>query len=636
MHRSKGVMVLLMVGLLLTTSASPALAAAPSNDGFANATPIAGWPFSETVSIDEATVESGESVPCDPSFPFPAQTIWYSITPTSNAVLFVLNAATFQRHFIAVYRQDGVGLAGLTEVGCATWFFGRNWTTVSVEAGETYYIQAGSNAGGGTGTVTVSIDEIPPPANDDFADATTISSLQYEDIVDGSAATFEAGEPQPSCAAGLSLSTVWYEWTPTQSGEYLAQNPYTSLGSFLAVAAYTGTGFDNLSEVGCGLVGQQVRFHADAGVTHYFQVMRQSHQPGSMNFRLELSQVDNQLPVGYHERFGGEVPGGQCLAEGWTVDPDDRSARLTVRVSVDGSVVGEVVADQFRQDLIDAGVSPDGMAGFNLDLRGLVTTGEPHSVLVEAQDAQTSTWQPLTDSPKTINCGDSPPIGTHDGLEGTQPPWGCLANGWAIDPGNPTARLNIRVLVNGHEVATGLADDFRQDLIDAGVSSDGMAGFTIYLWGLVNPGKMLLVHVQAQDSTTGDWVDLNLSPKTLKCAVPSPALGIGFVGSWTAIDLDGSALSMLIGPGIRPLVSLQDTFAAECVDRRNPSGRWAGSGRGDYFEIWLFVNFTDGGCAGTPGDELVVRQFYWDEGSDTLWEDPDGDGLGITWYREPR
>lgn len=104
MFRPRPVLVSLLIGGLLTTSATPALAAAPSHDGFVNAIPVSGLPFSDTVAIDEATAEGGERVPCDPVLPFPAQTVWYSITPTSSAVLRVANGATFQRHFIAVYR----------------------------------------------------------------------------------------------------------------------------------------------------------------------------------------------------------------------------------------------------------------------------------------------------------------------------------------------------------------------------------------------------------------------------------------------------------------------------------------------------------------------------------------------------
>jgi hypothetical protein len=31
--------------------------------------------------------------------------------------------------------------------------------------------------------------------------------------------------------------------------------------------------------------------------------------------------------------------------------------------------------------------------------------------------------------------------------------------------------------------------------------------------------------------------------------------------------------------------------------------------------------------------DSLVMQFYWDAGSDTLWQDEDGDGYGYIWYR---
>jgi hypothetical protein len=346
-----------------------------------------------------------------------------------------------------------------------------------------------------------------------------------------------------------------------------------------------------------------------------------------MNFRLELSHVNNQLPIGTHDVFEGDVAGPECFAAGWAVDPDDLSARLTVRVLGDGAGLGEATADMFRQDLIDAGVSPDGLAGFSFDLRGHLSVGESHTILIEAQDAQTSAWQPLDATPKVITCANSSPEGTHDGVDGIQPPWTCVANGWAVDPNDRTARLTVRVLVDDQEVTSTAADLFRQDLVEAGVSPDGLAGFNVSLWGLMSHALQHEIRVQAQDNETGEWFDLDATPMTLSCSVPPPSSGTGFNGLWTATDLDGSALTMRIGPGDTPQVTYIDSSSENCDS--SSSATWVGAGKGEYFEIWLFVTFHKPGC-----DPLEL-QFYWDEGSDTLWEDEDGDGVGVTWYRWP-
>ena len=112
---------------------------------------------------------------------------------------------------------------------------------------------------------------------------------------------------------------------------------------------------------------------------------------------------------------------------------------------------------------------------------------------------------------------DQTAAGTHDGYEGSAGPYYCAAAGWAVDPDDPFADLTIRVLSDGQMVAIGVADLFRQDLVDAGVSPDGYSGFHIGLWGLVSLNVAHSITVQAQDHESGEWVDLNLTPKSLTC-----------------------------------------------------------------------------------------------------------------------
>ena len=64
---------------------------------------------------------------------------------------------------------------------------------------------------------------------------------------------------------------------------------------------------------------------------------------------------------------------------GWAVDPDDPTAPVTVQVFADGAVVAEVEAVEYRQDIVDAGIDPDGTAGFWIDLGPLVSSDESHT-----------------------------------------------------------------------------------------------------------------------------------------------------------------------------------------------------------------------------------------------------------------
>jgi hypothetical protein len=116
-------------------------------------------------------------------------------------------------------------------------------------------------------------------------------------------------------------------------------------------------------------------------------------------------------------------------------------------------------------------------------------------------------------------------------------------------------------------------------------------------------------------------------------AMASPGSATGFTGLWTATDVDGSAMMLRIGVGDQPRVTFQDSYASSCDNAGSPSTRWVGAGTGSYSEIWLSVTFNKTGCGTYQKRSPVELQFYWDEGTDTLWEDEDGDGVGILWYR---
>jgi PKD repeat protein len=259
-----------------------ASAAPPANDDFANAAVIdpSTLPFNDSVTIDEATLEPGEPLGCSAG-----KSVWYSITPTTNAVIQADTAgSSFGDRIVNVYRQDGPGFGGLTHLGCAgPYYNGRSAVSFEVEAGKTYYLQAGGLYWWSSGTLMLSVQSFPPPPNDDFADATAVGSLPFSGSVDTSGATIESGEPTPSCGYGQSAGSVWYAFTPSQSGSYSA-----SVDGYAQVAAYTGSRLGNLSQIGCRAFGL-LTFHADAGTTYYLQVGGLFGSRGTLTFSLDVA-----------------------------------------------------------------------------------------------------------------------------------------------------------------------------------------------------------------------------------------------------------------------------------------------------------------------------------------------------------
>jgi hypothetical protein len=256
---------------LLLAGASNALAAA-ANDNFAAATPIASLPFSDVADTTGTTTETGEPQFCN----FVTNSVWYSITPSSDGTLSADTNGTPSPAQLDVYRQDGSGLGGLSFVGCQN--FGPTPLVFPVAAGHTYYLQ-GSTLFGFTGSLHVNVAAVVPPANDDFAAAAPITSVPFADSPDLTAASVEPGEPS---ACGGSGRTVWYAFTPTATDSYS-----TSAGG-RPVAVYTGGSLATLTQVACGQFSPAI-FHANAGTTYYVQLSNSFGPSGPAPFSLTVA-----------------------------------------------------------------------------------------------------------------------------------------------------------------------------------------------------------------------------------------------------------------------------------------------------------------------------------------------------------
>src|SRR5262245_12253790 len=237
-----------LAALVLGAVAVPgsALAAPPANDEFANAAVIDASTLPVTVNavIDEATTESGEPIPCSSV----NQSAWYVLTPTTTAVLRLTKSSTTFYGLLNVYRQTGAGIGGLSPVACSP-YWDSNPVTFTPQAGHTYYLQTGTGFSS-AGSVGLTLEVVPPPANDDFASASSVGGIPFSEVVDSSAATVEVGEPLPSCSyAGAPTGTVWYRYTPAADGWVTVD----TLGSYptTVFAAYEGGTLGSLSELAC-------------------------------------------------------------------------------------------------------------------------------------------------------------------------------------------------------------------------------------------------------------------------------------------------------------------------------------------------------------------------------------------------
>lgn len=280
---------LMVFGLFLSVLALAAssLASPPNNDNFANAIAINSLPFSDTVDNTSATTEVNE--PIYGCYDYSWNTVWYAITPATNGVLRAdMGGSNFYDIMLRVYQQNGSDIGSLLLLGCAS----PNWNgatsvTFSVSAGTTYYIQAGDIYSGG-GSLDLTVEEVLPPANDNFADATVITEVPFSDPLDLAAATVETGEDAVSCFFAP-VGTAWYAFTPSVTQSYVGNlTSDTGLSFYVGYGIYTGSLLGNLSQVVCKYWNPVV-FHATAGMTYYIQVVNRQGQANLTQFTLDVA-----------------------------------------------------------------------------------------------------------------------------------------------------------------------------------------------------------------------------------------------------------------------------------------------------------------------------------------------------------
>jgi hypothetical protein len=245
----------------------------PANDNFANAESINSLPFSATVDNTDATLEVGEPQGCNTSF----RSAWYSFTPSENmSVRMDMNSPVGA--FADLFLASGPGISDLTSLACA---FSGDPTNFQVEGGQTYYLRVDSFGQGGA--IQINLEQIFPPANDNFVNAEVIASLPFSVSVDNTDATLEANEPQ---ACNSSFRSVWYAFTPAENMAVRMDMAGSAVSAHAGLFLASGPSISDLTPLACVFSGSSTNFQVEAGKIYYIQV--DSFRPaGAMQFNLE-------------------------------------------------------------------------------------------------------------------------------------------------------------------------------------------------------------------------------------------------------------------------------------------------------------------------------------------------------------
>jgi hypothetical protein len=243
-----------------------------------------------------------------------------------------------------------------------------------------------------------------------------------------------------------------------------------------------------------------------------------------------LASAALAAPLGWHDSantFG---------VAGWACDSTNYNAALNIDVYDQFGYVGSTTANAFRPDVGQAGIcAGTSFHGFNFSFSQSTRN---------LRDNQTHTFSTyatsvtggnvlLSGSPKSVfMSADSPAYGWVDAADGT------LVTGWTCDPDNVNSALTVSVYDDAGLIGQTVANLPRGDL--GGVCGGNLAHAYNFFWTQsqrnVRDGQNHNIRVYAQDSETGQQIQLSGSPRTTfippppntTVAIAPPSCGIAF------------------------------------------------------------------------------------------------------------
>lgn len=167
----------------------------------------------------------------------------------------------------------------------------------------------------------------PPtrPVNDDFKNAIEISDAPATVYGSNVNASWQHGES----GGGYGPASVWWTWTPSQSGTYSVDTSRSSFDTWLSV--YSGNSFSDLTLIDSEY--DYITFNATAGTQYYFDVDGYNDGSGPAEGNITLSlDVDCILPSvtvfytgqdteadGIHVHFAASYSGNVSSCDNWQV-----------------------------------------------------------------------------------------------------------------------------------------------------------------------------------------------------------------------------------------------------------------------------------------------------------------------------
>jgi hypothetical protein len=283
-------------------------AQSPTNDNFADAIVLNGFPVTVAGSNREASLELHEPSHFEES-------VWYRWVAPSNGHYILSIETTSYRSFL-VTPYTGSSIATLTPATPATPAPDLNFSTrLPGTAGTEYYLAVSGYAGSGD-LFSLRIRPVVPPVNDNFADRIPLSGTTTEgSTIDASA---ESGEPLEDSFAD---KTVWWSWTAPESRKVSVW--LSNASEFLRCRVFNGTSLSTLSLVGSGPGSSELILDAQAGQTYAIQVSGRRPATFVLNVAPLLPPPNDHFRNAF--TLTGSSPSATGVAWGATREPGEFS-----------------------------------------------------------------------------------------------------------------------------------------------------------------------------------------------------------------------------------------------------------------------------------------------------------------------
>ena len=235
-------------------------------------------------SNDGATKEPGE--PAHAGVPSATTSVWFSWEAHGSGTVTMDTFGGIVDTVLAVY--EGSAVNSLTHVASNDDAGGGTQSEVgfATTAGSVYEIVvAGFGGQAGVGPLNWRFE--PAPANDDFANAETITGTAGTEAGSTLASSSEVGEPNHAWASSYfgGPQSVWYRWTAPAAGRVSLTTASSSYATTLGV--YAGTSLSDLHEVASAEFDfssgwSATAFVAEQGTTYHIAVAGRVGEAGNV------------------------------------------------------------------------------------------------------------------------------------------------------------------------------------------------------------------------------------------------------------------------------------------------------------------------------------------------------------------